>query len=580
MSGEGASALNSGREPLGPRHRLRRLAVAALVAVLTAALLALGYATLAPGGWTVLKALLALCLALNAPWLALSAATGLVGFAVRVGYADPAAAVLPALRSVSPFEPIRLWTALAVFVRNEDIGPIEARLLSLTRDLARYGLADRFTPCVLSDTSDPCLAAAEAAAVARLRAEAGECRVVYRRRDENAGWKAGNVMDFLDRHGRRFDLMLCLDADSSMTLPAIIRMVRAMQADPCMAILQATVAGTPTAMPFARLFQFGHRSGARIWATGQAWWQQEQGAYWGHNALIRIAAFRAHARLPSLRDGTRVLSHDHVEAAKLHAAGWSVRVLPDDAGSAEAHPPSLVAYLQRDARWAAGNLQYLQLLRRRDLSVLGRLQMLQAVLHYLLSPAWFGMLPLAALLGATGEADAVPRDALLALLATGLLFLHAAKLLGYAELLLNRREAGRYGGRCRIIASILAETAFTVLLDPVLALQKTALVLGMRLRTGWARQDRQGSPLRWLEAARLFWPHTLVGLLLLTLFAPTSRFAVLLAAPAYAGLLFAIPFATLTTNLAFGLWLTRRRLAAIPEEVTEQRSTRIDATSL
>jgi membrane glycosyltransferase len=57
------------------------------------------------------------------------------------------------------------------------------------------------------------------------------------------------------------------------------------------------------------------------------------GPFWGHNALIRIAPFREHCRLPTLPDGSAILSHDHVEAARLHAAGWAVRVVPEDGGS-------------------------------------------------------------------------------------------------------------------------------------------------------------------------------------------------------------------------------------------------------
>ena len=60
---------------------------------------------------------------------------------------------------------------------------------------------------------------------------------------------------------------------------------------------------------------------AALWApfpTGQAWWQGDEGPYWGHNAVIRIAPFRAHARLETLPDGSHILSHDQVEAILLH----------------------------------------------------------------------------------------------------------------------------------------------------------------------------------------------------------------------------------------------------------------------
>jgi membrane glycosyltransferase len=201
--------------------------------------------------------------------------------------------------------------------------------------------------------------------------------VLYRRRAENAGFKAGNLMDFLDRHAAGFDHALVLDADSAMSAEAVARLVRVMQADPGMAILQSAIAGRGAETRFSRLYGFGLRHGARVWSTGQAWWQGPEQLWWGHNALVRIAAFRRDARLPPLPGGGPILSHDYAEAAMLHAAGWAVRVLPEDAGSSERHPPDLPALFGRDLRWAAGNLQYRHLLRRPEFGRLGRLQMLE-----------------------------------------------------------------------------------------------------------------------------------------------------------------------------------------------------------
>ena len=48
----------------------------------------------------------------------------------------------------------------------------------------------------------------------------------YRRRAENTGFKAGNIMDFLDHHAEGFELMLVLDADSEMSAAAVLRLVR------------------------------------------------------------------------------------------------------------------------------------------------------------------------------------------------------------------------------------------------------------------------------------------------------------------------------------------------------------------
>ena len=535
----------------GERLRWQRAGFAALVLALASGFLLLAWHVLAGGGWTIWEALIGLCLVANAPWLALSAATAIVGLALRLGAPDPAAAVLPALRVAAAARetaPLTSRTVLALCVQleaMEEVLPPAAALLQALRAGPEGG---RFALAVLSDTPAGEAAAREQAAAERTAAGFPPGAVLYRRRAENTGFKAGNLMDFLDEGGAAgFDFALVFDADSAMSAEAVLRLVRIMESDPGLAILQPTVAGRGAATPFARLFGFGHQHGVRIWATGQAWWQGPEGPYWGHNALIRIAPFRAHARLPTLPGGAHILSHDHVEAALLHGAGWAVRVLPEDAGSAERHPPDLPAMFARDARWAAGNLQYPRLLRRRDLGGIGRLQMAQAVLHYALAPLWFAPLPLAALNAASGGAAGTPRAALLALLAAGALALHLPKLAGYAEALLRPRHGGgRPGLRC-----MGRELLLGLMLDPIAALDRATTVVRLvasgRPRV-WQPQPRDARGLSWSRALGRFGPHTAAGLALATLFAVAGPFALLAASPALAGLLLAMPLAVLTAR--------------------------------
>ena len=61
------------RERLG----LRRAVLALLVLGIAGGLVGLGWNVLAGDGWTLWEALILLCLAANAPWLGLGAATGL-----------------------------------------------------------------------------------------------------------------------------------------------------------------------------------------------------------------------------------------------------------------------------------------------------------------------------------------------------------------------------------------------------------------------------------------------------------------------------------------------------------------------
>ncbi len=283
--------------------------------------------------------------------------------------------------------------------------------------------------------------------------------------------------------------------------------------------------------------------------------------------MIRIAPFRAHCRLEPLPDGSRILSHDQVEAARLHAAGWKVRVLPDDTGSTEANPPAMPEFITRDLRWAAGNMQYLQLLRLSGLTPMARWQLVQAILLFAGAPLWCAIL-LAATANAALGGGATPLPALLALMLATWCCFYAPKLLGYAEVLLRPGLARAYGGRAALARGALAELAFTTLFEParlvMQALFLAALPFGLRI--GWAPQNRADRPVAWAAAARQFWPATLLGALLTAALASSSWTALLLATPVLASLLLAIPFAVLTAAPRFSAWLRAAGIAAIPEE--------------
>ncbi len=63
---------------------------------------------------------------------------------------------------------------------------------------------------------------------------------------------------------------MTLDADSFQTAESILRMVRIMQVDPGLGILQSLVVGLPSTSAFARVFQFGMRLGMRSYTLGSA----------------------------------------------------------------------------------------------------------------------------------------------------------------------------------------------------------------------------------------------------------------------------------------------------------------------
>src|SRR5690606_22131704 len=208
-------------------------------------------------------------------------------------------------------------TAVLMTLRNEDPARAFARLAAVAGSIARTGQGHHFGYFVLSDTSLPEIAVAEEEAFAAFRASLADgARAVYRRREDNVGYKAGNLRDFCARWGNDYELMLPLDADSLMAGETILAMVRMMQAHPRLGILQSLVTGLPAASGFARIFQFGMRHGMRAYTMGSAWWTGDCGPFWGHNALVRIAPYRDECRLPVLSGrgplSGAILSHDQL----------------------------------------------------------------------------------------------------------------------------------------------------------------------------------------------------------------------------------------------------------------------------
>ena len=159
--------------------------------------------------------------------------------------------------------------------------------------------------------------------------------------------------------------MVPLDADSLMTGAAIVRLVRIMQANPQLGILQSLVVGMPSPSFFARIFQFGMRHGMRSFTAGSAWWHADCGPFWGTTRPCASHRSPITAVLPELPGrppfGGPIMSHDQIEAVLMRRAlAFEVRVLTEEGGSYEENPPALPDFASRDLRWCQGNLQYLK----------------------------------------------------------------------------------------------------------------------------------------------------------------------------------------------------------------------------
>ena len=204
-----------------------------------------------------------------------------------------------------------------------------------------------FEIVMLSDSTDADAWIRETLKVAELRTALSSIMPVwYRRRWLNIARKSGNIEDFVTRWGGRYDHMIVLDADSLIDAPTLRQLVLAMQADPKLGILQTAPQLIGARTFFARLQQFASCVYGPVITRGLSAWSGDSGNYWGHNAIIRVAAFAQYCGLPKLKGrkpfGGYVLSHDFVEAALMRRGGWKVRMATDCGGSWEESPPSLI----------------------------------------------------------------------------------------------------------------------------------------------------------------------------------------------------------------------------------------------
>src|SRR5215203_1848107 len=284
-------------------------------------------------------------------------------------------------------------TTVVMPVYNEQTARTFAAVQAIRESIEATGLGARFDYFILSDSTDPNAWIAEERAFLALRERSGpNARIYYRHRSKNHHRKAGNIADFVSRWGGAYENMLVLDADSLMGGDCIVRLAAAMEADPDAGIIQSLPLIINRNTLFARLQQFAARVTGPVIAAGLSVWMGRDGNYWGHNAIIRTAAFAAHCGMPDLSGkppfGGHILSHDFVEAGLMRRAGYSVYMLDDITGSYEESPPSLIDLAARDRRWCQGNLQHMRIITARGLHPATRQHFATGVFSYLASPLW------------------------------------------------------------------------------------------------------------------------------------------------------------------------------------------------
>lgn len=527
-------------------------------------------------------------------WISLGFWTALMGFFLRRRGGDR-------FSLLNRYQPSDLAstamarTAIVMPICNEPVQRTFQGLAATYRDLQRSGQLDKFDFYLLSDSRNPEVWLEEQAAWLSLCEELGaQNRLFYRRRKVNLNFKSGNVADFLRRWGRHYTYMVVLDADSLMAGNTLLTMVRLMQREPGVGILQTSPTVVRARTLFARLQQFASQVYSPLYTAGLAAIQMGDASFWGHNAIIRIEPFIKHCGLRKLTGrglfSGPIISHDFVEAAYMGRAGYEVWLEPGLGGSHEESPPTLEDELNRDKRWARGNLQHLAvMLLAPRLRLAHRLAFLNGIMAYLVAPLWLAFLVLTTMLalqpavvavgvdGLDGIATAIPTYSVLwqdathpylggILLLTTALLLFAPRGLAMADVVLTGTTS-RFGGFARLYSGVLAETVVAMALAPLRMFAHSRFVVAavMNLNLTWGGQNRS-SDSGWRQSWRWHYPGLITGILCVTLAAWHSPVLFFWSLPVAIPLILAVPVSVWLGRTSSGNAMARRGLLTVAVE--------------
>ncbi len=477
-----------------------------------------------------------------------------------------------------PNQPPMATTAICIPVYNEDVTRVFEGLRVVFRDLEKTGQLQHFDFFILSDSDQTSNWVEEEVAWMELCRQLGAFnKIFYRKRRKALNRKSGNISDFCRRWGSRYRYMVVFDADSVMSGETLVKMVRMMEGNPAVGILQTAPRLIGGESLFSRVFQFVSRLYGPIFCSGLNYWQVGESNYWGHNAIIRIEPFMKFCALPDLPGsepfGGRILSHDFVKAALMRKAGFYVCLVPELEGSFEEGPPTLLDHLKRDRRWCQGNLQHFWLLWAKGWTAVHRLMLVNGVMSYAASALWFLYLMVGTLNAISGDFEYPAifhvKAKLVLFLTLGLIFI--PKIIVYFRTLFDFKQVQQFGGHWAFTVSFLGETVFFVLLAPVFMIFHARFVVLTILGQGvrWATQNRKSEDeVDWREAILNFWTATAFGVVWGVSTYIVSPALFLWLSPVLLGLLLCIPFHIISGSANLGRKARELGFFLTPEEIS------------
>jgi membrane glycosyltransferase len=481
-------------------------------------------------------------------------------------------------------------TAIIFPVYNENVVRVCEGLRATYESLEKTGQLERFDFFILSDSTDPDHWVEEERRWYDLIRELDALgRIYYRRRLVNEARKSGNVRDFLNTWGRRYRYFICADADSVLRGETLVDLVKLMETQPHVGMIQTVPALVNAESLFGRIQQFANRLYAPVFIAGLNYWALEGGNYWGHNAIIRTEPFMQYCDLPQLPGrkpfGGQILSHDFVEAALLLRENWEVWFAYDLEGSYEEAPQAMIENAQRERRWCQGNLQHALVLFAKGLRGVSRMHLILGISGYLAGPLWLAFLltfnwirwshdnsglsditvpaftPY--LYNLSGTAHAL----LIFLICMGVIML--PKLLALIDLAYDWKRRRTFGGLARTTAGVVGETVFSTLHAPMLMLWHTRFVLTnlLGLSVAWTTQKRAADGTTWLYAVQRHWGHVLIGGVWGWFMWRLDPSLFWWFTPVLAGMVLSVPLSVLTSRRSLGQRARTLGLFRTPEEI-------------
>lgn len=525
---------------------LARMIIAAATLTMTGYFAYWLYHAMLPHGIGLLEGLFIFLATSCFVWVSVGTSAAILGFALLRRNAAPAMPHIPPADT-----PLTTKTALLFPIYHESPASIAANIEELTKDLSARGYGKNFSVFVLSDTRPGPDRDLESKTFEILKWIIGNrMEMFYRYRDENVAKKAGNIQDWIVRHGGEFDHFVIFDADSVMAPETLVRLAAAMECNPYAGLIQTVPRLISSRTTFARLQQFAHAAFGPCLARGLSAWSGQSANYWGHNAIIRTRPFAKYAGLPKLDGsppfGGHIQSHDFVEAALLRRAGWAVYMAPELSGSYESSPPTLIDAAVRDRRWVQGNLQHLGLITVRGLTLTSRVHLFMGAYGYLVATFWVALMLVGILLALPQEVgeevttsrmdELLTGDAQAVLLAT-VVALFLPKLLGLINWLLTTRQTLSLA--LRTIAGSLVEVALSILMAPIRLMTHLQAILEIiRGRdSGWTAQRRDADGVSLAEAMRFHAVHVVIGSVLAAISLSVSWWLLVWASPVAVGLI-------------------------------------------